>query len=93
MSHSLINVFKVCSGYLQSMFRVCSEYGPCMFIVCSEYVRSIVQSRLVCFANIVKFSANHETEVAAKMGSLTLYKVLKSMPLACFLPLASSGAL
>ena len=43
-----------------------------MFIVCSEYVRSIVQSRLVCFANTVKFSANNETEFAAKMGSLTL---------------------
>ena len=65
-------MFRVCSEYVQGMFRVRSEYVHSMFRVCLEYVRSIVQNRLVCFANIVKFSANHETEVAAKMGSLNL---------------------
>ena len=36
---NLGHIFRLSSGYVQSMFRVCSEYVQSMFRVCSEYVQ------------------------------------------------------
>ena len=82
---NLGHIFRLCSGYVQSVFRMCSEYVPSVFRVSSECHQSVIRVSSECHQSVFRVSSeclqsvfNIEVISSSSASSVSIFGIFPS---------------